>query len=278
MARRAHYKDLSTLWRVEVEKQLFATVNELDFIASIDTIRYTNLLTCDSMNYEFDLGRDLWLNKSRFTVLQREYLDLYQLDTFLKRCKAIGLGEAKRGVITQMPAKAVTIRDKKHRWGGCQIGWTFRGGDRYGPPTLALHSRVAYIAYMGAADLALAWVIAREIGRKIGAAPEEFKFEWHLDASQFHGFKSLPALYSLGFEPILEDEGQYPTKKHPTLKMCRKWYWDSRRKWEAGVPLDAEKYGPLRRIRRRYEEFKRGELMPSVPVADLTLDPLRARG
>lgn len=271
------YATLSELWRREMERQLFATKKQLDFIASIDTIRYGCVLSCDSMEFDFDLGRDLWLMPSRFTVLQREYLDLYQLETFLARCKEIGLGAAKRGVITGMPSKGPPIRSKKHRWGGCQMGWTFRGGDRYGPPHLTLHSRVAYIAYMGGADLALAWVIAREIGQRIGKEPEEFSFSWHLDASQFHFFKSLGALYSMDLEPILLEEGDYPSSKYPTLKGVRKWHQGIYDKYEAGVPLESEKYGPLRRIRRRYGEHREG-ITYSTPLESLTLTPLRDRG
>src|SRR4051812_15162229 len=112
--RTANYNTLTTLWHGEIEKQLMASREELDFIASIDTMRFGNCLRTESMKFDFDSGRDLWLMKSRFTVLQREYLDAYQLHTFLDRCKSIGLGEAKRGVITQMPSKGPEIRDKRH--------------------------------------------------------------------------------------------------------------------------------------------------------------------
>jgi hypothetical protein len=118
----ANYDTLSDLWHREMEAQLFATRKELDFIAAIDTIRYDCLLSCDSMNFDFDMGRDLWLTKARFTTLQRDYLDLYQLEKFLTRCKQIGLGEAKRGVVTQLFAKQHKMSEKKYRWGNCMLG------------------------------------------------------------------------------------------------------------------------------------------------------------
>lgn len=273
----ANYPDLTTLWHSEMEKQLFAKEKELDFIASIDTIRYTCLLSCDSMKFDFDMGRDLWLTKSRFTILQRDYLDFFQLEQFLDRCESIGLGEAKRGVITQLFAKQHAMREKKYRWGNCMLGWDFRGGDKYGQPTLTMHSRVSYIAYIGGLDLALCYVLAREIGRRIGSKPSDFAFRWYLSSSQFHAFKSLPLMFSHGYEPVLEEEGEYPSKKHPTLRMCRKWYNDVRVKYEAGIPLEDEKYGPFRRIRRRYQEYKREEFF-STPLKELNLDPLRRAG
>jgi hypothetical protein len=48
--------------------------------------------------------------------------------------------------------------------------------------------------------------------------------------------------------------------------------------YEAGVPLDHQKYGPLRRIRRRYQEFMEDTPLPSVPLETLTFQPLRDRG
>lgn len=273
-----NYPTLTQLWHGEMEKQLFATREQLDFVASIDTIRYDCLLSCDSMKFDFDMGRDLWLTKTRFTVLQRDYLDLYQLEMFLKRCKTIGLGEAKRGVITQLFAKQHAMREKKYRWGNCMLGWDFRGGDRYGQPTLTMHSRVSYIAYIGGLDLALCYVLAREIGRRIGKRPSDFAFRWYLSSSQFHFFKSIPALFQHDIEPLILEEGEYPNADYPTLRGVRKWWSKAAAAYEAGVPLETEKYGPLKRIRRRYEEFKREEFLPSVPVRELSFDPLRARG
>lgn len=278
MAHVHNYDTLTGLWHGEIERQLFAKRKELDFVASIDTIRYDCLLSCDSMEFDFDAGRDLWLTKSRFTILQRDYLDLYQLELFLKRCKSIGLGEAKRGVVTQLFAKQHAMRDKKYRWGNCMLGWDFRGGDRYGQPTLTMHSRVSYIAYIGGLDLALCYVLAREIGERIGSSPEEFAFRWYLSSSQFHFFKSIPALFRHNIEPLILDEGQYPDKKYPTMKGVRKWWRMAAQKYTDSVPLESEKYGPLKRIRRRYEEYKREEFLPSIPLETMTLQPLRDRG
>lgn len=273
-----HYDTLTDLWHNEAQGMLLAPRDELDYIASIDTIRYSNLLRCDSMEYDFDMGRDLWLTKSRFTVLQRDYLDLYNLESFLDRCEAIGLGEAKRGVVTQMFAKQHSMRAKKYRWGNCMMAWTYRGGDRYGQPTLSLHSRVSYIAYIGGLDLALAYVLAREISERVGCEPDDFAFEWYVDSLQFHGFKSVPYLFHHRFEPILLGEGNFPSAEYPTLKLVRPWYRQVVEKYAEGVPLEAEKYGPVRRIRKRYEQFQNGTPLPRVPINQLTLDPLRRRG
>jgi hypothetical protein len=273
------HEDLTSLWHDTARSMLFAKKKDLDFIASIDCIRYDNLLSCPSMAFDFDLGRDLWLTKSRFTVLQRTYLDLSAFTAFLDRAESIGLGEAKRGVITYMPTKVHPIRARKYRWGSCLGGFTFRGGDKYTQPVLAMHSRVSYVPYIGGADLALAHVIAREIGHRIGRGPEDFAFRWHLDSAQYHFFKCQPYLFRFGLDEVLRDENdEYPSAKYPTLKGVRKWYKQMVADYENGVPLDDQKYGPLKRIRKRYQQFQEGNPLPSVPIDQLTLQPLYDRG
>jgi hypothetical protein len=44
---------------------------------------------------------------------------------------------------------------------------------------------------------------------------------------------------------------------------------------EQGIPLGDQKYGPLRRIRKRYEQYQAGDFLPSVPVEGLNFDRLR---
>jgi hypothetical protein len=268
-------KDMTSLWHGSMRKMFFATDDELDKVASIDTMCYDNELVAESMAFDFDMGRDLWLNKQRFTVLQRTYLEPYPYELFLERCESIGLGEAKRGVITQLSARQHPMSARKYRWGNCIMGWTFRGGDKYDQPVLTMHSRVSYIAYIGGLDLALCWVMASEIGNRIGKAPEDFKFRWVLDSAQFHGFKSLPLLYHRDYEQVLSDNRGYPSEKHPTIRLVRKWWEKVVDDYEAGKPLEEEKYGPLRRIKRRYAEYKAEDFLPNVPVEALNFDPLR---
>src|SRR5262245_41118963 len=95
---------MTELWHETVKAMWRGTLENggLDKIASIDTIRYDNTLAADSMAYEFDLGRDLWLTKHRWTVLVRQYLDPSETARFLTKAAEIGLGEGKRGVVTSM--------------------------------------------------------------------------------------------------------------------------------------------------------------------------------
>lgn len=278
--RTAEYKDLTSLWHQEAASMVTATHKEIDMVTGLDVIRYDNLVGCRSMAYKFDLGRDLWLNRQRFTVLQREYLDLSLLEGFLGRAEEIGLGGVKHGVVTSMAFKSPAFRAKKHRWGGCMSTLNFRQ-TKDGQPFLILQSRVTYITYMGGADLALCYVIAKEIGQRIGRDVGDFGFRWNCTSHQAHSFKGIPYLFRAGLWPLVVDpetEEEYPDGDYPALKLIRKWGRQIVAKHEAGVPLEAEKYGPLKRVRRRYEEWMRGEKLPKCPVESLTLQPLRDRG
>jgi hypothetical protein len=264
---------MTELWHGEVERQLFAEPHEIDFRKNMDTIRYDCLFSCDSMAFEFDAGRDLWLMPTRFTVLQRAYLEAQALDVFLGRCEDIGAnGHSQRGVITQLFARQHRSSLRKYRWGNCMIGWDFRGGGRY-QPVLTMHSRVSYIAYIGGLDLALCCVLARYISERIGTPVEEFGFRWMLSSSQFHFFKSLPALYTMGYESEIMDTKMYPDREYPTISGVRKLHRRIINGYESGADLMDEKYGPLRRIRRRYMEHRDG-ISYSTPLSKLTFDPL----
>ena len=276
-----NYHTLTDLWHQSMRRMWRGTTgkgkgHDLDFVASIDTISYDNLLACESMAFDLDLGRDLWLNRSRWTRLVRQYLDPSETARFLDRATDIGLGEGKRGVVTQMSCAGVRREAKKHRWGNCMLGFTYRGVRANGKfderPTLTMHSRVSYIAYIGGLDLGLAYVLAREIGDRIEVPVEDFRFRWHVDALQFHGFKSLPLLYRR--EYIKDLETPEFRDEFPTIKLVGKWWDQVVREHEAGVPLEAQKYGPLRRIRRRYQEYVDEQFLPRVPIDSLDLSPL----
>jgi len=274
--RPSHFSDMTHLWHDTVHSMLFGTVEGggIDFVANIDCIRYGNHLLADSMDYDFDLGRDLWLNRSRWTVLCRQYLDLSELRRFLDHAAKIGLGEGKRGVITNMYCRNVAREAKKHRWGNCMMAFTYRGL-RTTQPTLTLHSRVSYIAYIGGADLAVAHVLARYISKRIRVPVSEFRFEWAIDALQLHAFKSLPMLYKQDY--IKHFENRELRTQYPAFKIIGRWWDQIVKSTEEGQPLEEIKYGPLRRVTRRYREYINDEFLPSVPVSTLDFSPLTRR-
>lgn len=274
--RPSHFEDMTSLWHDTVHSMLFGTIEGggIDYVANIDVIRYGNRLVADSMDYDFDLGLDLWLNRSRWTVLCRQYLDLAEVQRFLAHAEKIGNKEGKRGVITNMFCRDVQREAKKHRWGNCMMAFTYRG-HRTQQPTLTLHSRVSYIAYIGGADLAVAHVLARYISKRIRVPVSEFRFEWAIDALQLHAFKSLPMLYKQNY---IEDFSNTSLRQeYPAFKIIGRWWDQIVKSTESGESLDSIKYGPLRRVTRRYREYIAGDFLPSVPVRTLDLSPLRRR-
>lgn len=267
-----NHHTLSDLWRDSIWRMWRGTLDNggLSIVGSADTIAYDNLLACNSMEFDIDLGRDLWLNKQRWTRLVRQYLDPADVERFVGKAGELGRGEGAKGACTQMFCRDVVREAKKHRWGNCMLGFVYRGDARRGTPTLTLHSRVSYIAYIGGLDLALAYVLAREIGRDLDLAPEEFAFRWHVDALQFHGFKSLPMLFKHDFVADLDNTPL--RKKFPTINLVGKWYDKIVEFTEAGITDN--KYGPLKRVMRRYREYQAGDFLPSVGVEDLSLAPI----
>jgi hypothetical protein len=260
-----------------VQSMPFGTLENggIDYVASIDCIRYGSVYRASSLAYDYDVSRNLWLARSRWTRLVRQYLDLSETTGFIQRAADIGLGEGKRGVITSMQNARVRLERGKHRWGGCTMGYTFRGlRNGRGPlkPTLSMHSRVAYVAYIGALDLALAHVLGKQIAKRIEIPVEDIGFEWHLGAAQLHAFKSLPMLYSDGWMPYFESEKM--RAKYPAIKLISRWHDGIVNSTESGQPLDEIKYGPLRRVTRRYREYVNEQYMPSLFVKDLTLEAL----
>lgn len=268
---RAH--DLTQLWHDIVRWHLYR--EEVDLYLGIGTNIYSVVLQAQSADYDFNL-QELWLNRARWTRLTREYLDPEDTSMFVRNARIILDGKGKQGVITNMPFRSVDRRSdlRRHKWGNCLLAATFRGTPGSAiQPTLTLHSRVSYNGYMLGLDIALAHVLCREIS----GDPSIIRVQWHLDVTQLHSFKCLPYMYTQpDLMQYLEDEDELTrlAYKYPTWKSISKW-WQKMQEYEAnGKTVQEELYGPFRRIRKRYEEYRSGKLVPSVHVDDLGLDKL----
>jgi len=262
-----NHHTLSDLWRDSIWRMWRGTLENggLSIVGSADTIAYDNLLACESMAFDIDMGRDLWLNKQRWNRLVRQYLDPEETTRFISKAAELGRGEGAKGAVTTMFCHNVAREAKKHRWRNCMLGFTYRGDARRGTPTISLHSRVSYIAYIGGLDLALAHVLARRIGEDLGLIPEDFAFRWHVDALQFHGFKSLPMLFKTDFVDDLDNTAL--RRKYPTINLVGKWYDKIVDFTEQGITDN--KYGPLKRVMRRYREYIAEDYLPTVTTEDM---------
>lgn len=261
--------DLTELWHDVVRWHL--NKETVDLYLGIGTNLYNVILEADSAEYDFNL-RELWLNRARWTRLTREYLHGQDTSIFIRNARQILDGKGKQGVITNMPFRPVERRGdlRRHKWGNCLLAATFRGTPGSAvKPTLTLHSRVSYNGYMLGMDMGLAHVLAREIS---AGNPGIVRIQWHLDVTQLHSFKCLPYLYTQpDLMSVLTDQRRlsYHSSNYPTWKSISKW-WEKVLEFEAkGKTVDAELYGPFRRIRKRYEEYQNGKFVPSVHISEL---------
>ncbi len=267
----------TALWHRVTRWHLYK--EEVDLELGIGTNLNNVILQSDTMEFEFDL-REVWLNPQRWTRLTREYLDGPETTEFIKRSRVILNDKGRGGVITNMYFKDVIRYDRKHKWGNCLMAVTFRGSDRNDKviPTLTVHSRVSYNAYMLGLDMALVHVLAREISE---GHPERIRLQWHFDVLQLHSFKCLPYLYTqadlmaiLNTPSILLVESQ----DYPTWKSIAKWWLKVLEFEAAGKTVDEELYGPFKRIRRRYEEYQQGIFVPSTTVKELDFGKIEDYG
>ena len=266
--------DLTQLWHDVVRWHLYK--EEVDLDLSIGTNLYNVILQAESAEYDFNL-QEVWLNSARWTRLIREYIDPIDLSAFVRNSRIIFEEKGKNGVITNMPFRPVERRAdlRRHKWGNCLLAATFRGTPESNvQPTLTLHSRVSYNGYMLGLDMGIAFQLAREISQGV---PSAVRVQWHLDVTQLHSFKSLPYLYTQpDLMKVLEDRDylEQLSDIHPTWARIAKW-WDKVLEFEAsGKTIAEEKYGPFRRIRKRYKEYKEGKLVPSVHISDLDFSKL----
>jgi len=142
------------------------------------------------------------------------------------------------------------------------------------------------MGYMGLMDAGIANVIATLIADQVGKGPDIIRFRWYIASQQLHCFKTLPYIYSqpdlmnslevVVHQPLL-------TKVQPTWKFVGKWYqkvldrWASvshvrNRQQRCEAMLALEKYGPFKRIQRRWLEhmgYSTKNVPPSLMISDL---------
>lgn len=241
-------------------------------ILNIETHFFDVTLAADSCEYTVDIGKEVWLNRSRWSRLTREYVPREGLCQFIEGAADILEGNARSGACISMLFNDPRRFAKKHRWGGCLQAATFRG-DLNDRPTLTFYSRTSYLGYMGLLDAAIASVIARTICEQFTDVPlSEIGFRWHLTSAQLHHFKSLPFIYSQpDIMEMVESQARYGDEPNPppALEHIGNWYAKVHSAWESSghdpeKMLAIEKYGPFRRIKRRWLEHM-GHLDKNIP-------------
>jgi hypothetical protein len=247
--------------------------SKLDVVSSVDVQIHDTISQADSMQWEFDL-KSMWLTKSRWSMMARQYIDPIELQLWIERITArIGLRD--RG-IAHMRTKTVAARGgaatghtnkETRRWGSCMLGLSYKAVPT---PTVVMYSRTSYLGYLAALDLSVAWMCARYLAKELGCNTTAFKFVWMNEALQYHNFKSLAFLLNhrdeeerkkyrrLMLRRELKPKQLEYVAERPGLMLSRRWM-------ERMLTLDAENktlgdmnYNTYRRIRRRYHTEVKG--------------------
>jgi len=246
-----------------------AKADELDVISTVDVQKHNVIGEAETMDWEFDL-KSMWLTKSRWTMMARQYLDGDAVQAWIDLCTSrIGLKGRGTAVLRTKVVKprggAATGHTNKEtrRWGSCMLSLSYKA---IPTPTITLHSRTSYLGYIGALDLSVAWMAAKYLAHEMGVDVKDFKFVWMIESIQWHNFKSLAFMLN-NPDPVIRREYRrkmtLPIKKldaieeaqlqmSPALTLSRKWLTKVRKEDQAGMTYGDMTYNTYRRIRRRW--------------------------
>lgn len=246
-----------------------ASEKELDVISNVDVQIHNVMGYAHSMDWDFDL-KTLWLTKSRWSMMVKQYLDPDELTAWIDQCTS-KIGRRGRGIAV-MRTKVVKPRGgaatghtnrETRRWGSCMLTLSYKATPK---PQITLHSRTSYLGYIGALDLSVAWMAAKYLADEMGMDVKDFSFLWYNEAIQWHNFKSMAWMLC---NPDSELRGMYrrfltkSTSKlseieaeiiaeSPAIRMTRAWLLKVRKEDAAGATYGDMSYNTYRRIRRRW--------------------------
>jgi len=260
---------LTKLHEEMCESLVTASLDQVDMVTTVDVQRHGIIASTNSMDWDFDL-KSMWLTKSRWTMMCRQYLDPGELEAWIEAVPSkIGLDGRGTAVIRTKIVKprggAATghTNRESRRWGSCMLTISYKA---LPTPTISLHSRTSYLGYIGALDLSVAWMVARYLANEMDVDVSTFKFVWYNESIQWHNFKSLAFLLSnpnvemrtfyrrLLIKPLskLGDTEQDHIRNSPALRLSRKWLRKVMQEDADGLTYGDMTYNTYRRIRRRW--------------------------
>lgn len=243
--------------------------DQLDVISTVDVQIHNVVAQADSMAWEFDL-KDMWLTKSRWSMMVNQYLDPEELEAWVDVVTS-KIGTKGRGIAV-MRTKTVKPRGgaatghtnkETRRWGSCMLAISYKAVPR---PQVTLYSRTSYLGYIGALDLTVAWMCAKTLAEAMDIDVEDISFVWMNEAIQWHNFKSLAFMLNhpdekrrkkyrrlmMKPEKKLKESEIIQLKKSPAMRLSRKWLAKVIAEDKAELTYGDMTYNTYRRIRRRW--------------------------
>lgn len=240
----------------------------LGVISNVDVTIDNIIGQADTMVWDFDL-KSLWLTKSRWSMMVRQYLDQADVATWMNQCvNRIGRRDRGQAVLRTRVVKprggAATghTNMETRRWGSCMLSVSYRAKPQ---PTITLHSRTSYLGYLSALDFTIAEVLARYLAKQLKFSLEDFRFVWMAESVQWHAFKSLPfaltntddevrKLYRRVLLKKLDtlEPWEQELAKSPAMLISKRWLNMVRREDMEGLTLGETTYNTYRRVRRRW--------------------------
>lgn len=246
-----------------------AKEDELDVISTVDVQRHNVIAEAESMDWDFDM-KDMWLTRSRWSMMINQYLDPEELEAWVNQCTA-KIGRKGRGIAV-MRTKTVAARGgaatghtnkETRRWGSCMLALSYKA---LPSPQITLYSRTSYLGYIGALDLTVAWMAGKYLADAMGMKVEDIRFVWMNEAIQWHNFKSLAFMLNhpdktrrkayrrlmMKKEKKLTPEELQQIDDSPAIRLSRKWLAKVIQEDKDGRTYGDMTYNTFRRIVRRY--------------------------
>lgn len=264
-----HTKTMRQLHEEMVHTLVNAREDDLDVISNVDVQIHNVMGYADSMDWDFNL-KHLWLTKSRWSMMVRQYLDPDQLSAWIEQCttkigtKGRGIAVLRTNVVKPRGGAATGHTNREtRRWGSCMLTLSYKALPH---PQITLHSRTSYLGYIGSLDLSVAWMAAKYLADEMGIDVKDISFLWYNEAIQWHNFKSMAwmlchpdASLRKHYRAMLTkseakmDEAQLEIlATSPAIRMTRAWLTKVRKEDKLGLTYGDMSYNTYRRIRRRW--------------------------
>src|SRR5262245_11988822 len=141
------------------DKLALAPAETLDMVTSVDVQIHNAIAQADRMEWDFDL-KNLWLTKSRWSMMVRQYLDPVELVNWINKTAQLinwggrGISMMRTKVVQPRGGKAMGNKESR-RWGSCMLAISYKAMPA---PQITLYSRTSYLGYLSGMDLSVAWM------------------------------------------------------------------------------------------------------------------------